>query len=391
MSYEGRLKIEQIHDTCTGCGSCMNSCPKKCIIMDYDEEGFLFPKIDKDKCIGCKTCEKKCHVLNPLTTGENTHISYYMGWHKDEQVRENSSSGGAFTLFAEYIIKKGGIVFATKYNGDKERLEFSNTDIYSLSEFRKSRYIESNTLQAYSLVRDELDSGRLVLFCGTPCQISGLMAFLKNKEYRNLVTMDFICHGVPSNYFFSQYKRQFEKKNNKICAVDFRYKNFRENKGWHQLYLKMKYNSGREKILPYNCSHYYYYYLQNGFLRKSCYRCNYLSKNISDITIADFWGIIYYKKELDDNKGVSLLMLKNDKVKSIFNEIKNNFVYYDLPKTAVEYALKERNESNYSMGVRESTSELIKKRGYKEYMKLIDNKIMLNQLKYSVRCLIKRK
>lgn len=392
MSYESKLKIEQIHDKCTGCGACMNSCPKQCIIMDYDEEGFLFPKIRKDKCIGCKTCEKKCHVLSPVTAKENIQVAYYMGWHKDEQVRENSSSGGAFTLFAEYIIKNGGIVFATKYNGEKERLEFSNTDIYPLSEFRKSRYIESNTLQSYSLVKDELDSGRLVLFCGTPCQISGLMSFLKNKEYQNLVTMDFICHGVPSNYFFSLYKRKFEKSDDKVCAVDFRYKNFRESKGWHQLYLSMKYNSGKEKIIPHNCSHYYYYYyLQNVFLRKSCYRCNYLSKKISDITIGDFWGVIYYKKDIDDNKGISLLMLKTNKAKSIFNEIKNNFIYYDLPEKAVEYALKERNEDNYSMRVREKTSELIIKKGYRKYMKLIDSKIMLNQLKYSVRCLIKRK
>ena len=314
-----------------------------------------------------------------------------MGWHKDESVRESSSSGGAFTLFADYVINKGGVVFASRYNGSDERLEISNTDTFPLSEFRKSRYIESNTLDAYSLVKRELQKNRLVLFCGTPCHVSGLKKFLQNNEYQNLITMDFICHGVPSNSFFTLYKRNYEKKHDKVNAVDFRYKKYGENKGWHQLYLRLKYDSGKEKVIPHNCSHYYYYYLQNVFLRKSCYRCNYLLKQLSDITIADFWGIISYKKELDDNKGISLLMLKSEKAKCIFDVIKEKFEYKELPPGAAEYALKERNEKNYSINIRRQTSEFIKKEGYKGYMKKIDNQMKYNNLKYRLKCLIKRK
>ena len=390
MSFIGKLRIEQIRDICTGCGACVNICPKHCISMEYDDEGFLFPQINKDLCVGCKSCENICHVLNPDVFNQDVHLSYYMGWHKNESVRENSSSGGAFTLFADYVVKNGGVVYASRYNGLAERLEFSNTDKFPLSEFRKSRYIESNTLESYSSIKAELQKKRLVLFCGTPCQVSGLKSFLK-KEYQNLITIDFICHGVPSNYFFTLYKRKFENHRDKISAVDFRYKNYAENKGWHQLFLRLKYTSGKDKIIPHNCSHYYYYYLQNVFLRKSCYRCNYLLKQLSDITIADFWGIIYYKKEVDDNKGISLLMLKSEKARILFDKVKDDFQYQELPATAIEYALKERNENNYSIGVRSQTSELIRRRGYQSYMKLIDKKMKYNKLKYRLRCLIKRK
>lgn len=389
---ENKLLIEQIDSECTGCGVCANVCPKHCITMGYDEEGFLFPHVDKSICIDCKLCERSCHAIIPLQNQE-TEIDYYMGWHQDESIREASSSGGAFTLFAEYVIKQGGIVFASRYNGDMERLEFSNTDLYPLSEFRKSRYIESNTVDVFGTVKTELKKGRIVLFCGTPCHISALIKFLKGQIPSNLITMDFICHGVPSNYNFSLYKKQFEKENNKIVGVDFRYKNFKKGLGWHSLNLALNYTNGKGKILPVSlCSFYMTYFDRNHFLRKSCYRCTLINKHLSDVTIADFWGIVYHNKDLDDNKGISLLLLRTAKIKNLFDLIRNNGFFQQLPASAVDYAFKPRTESSsYSLVQREITSANIKKFGYTNYIhKLYAKKILKQKIKNYIKCLLKR-
>lgn len=386
---KNKLLIEDISDTCTACGSCINICPKQCLTMEYDEEGFLYPYVDRDKCITCHACELNCHVINPpKQTFEKASDIYYAGWHNDESIRENSSSGGAFTLFAEYILANGGIVFASRYNGERERLEFADTDHYPLSAFRKSRYIESNTLTVFNSVKEEVLKGRFVLFCGTPCQISGLVKFLRKKP-ENLLLMDFICHGVPSNYLFTLYKRQFERKD-KITNVDFRYKNFKRNLGWHQLNLRLEFANQSEKIIPEKkCSNYRLFFT-NTLLRKSCYKCSYLEKKLSDITIADFWGVLNVDNIIDDNKGISLLILHTEQIIEFFNKVRSNGIFYELQEDSIQYAFKNRAES-YSLKARSEAAAKVKYYGYLPYLKkMYGRQILINNIKDFVKWILKR-
>lgn len=384
-----KLLIENISDACTACGACINICPKQCLTMEYDEEGFLYPQVDINKCVTCHACELTCHVINPPQKAlEKVNDIYYAGWHKDESIRENSSSGGAFTLFAEYILANGGIVFASRYNGERERLEFADTDHYPLSDFRKSRYIESNTLTVFKSVKDEIRKGRLVLFCGTPCQISGLVKFLRNKP-ENLLLMDFICHGVPSNYLFTLYKRQFERKS-KITNVDFRYKNFKQNLGWHQLNLRLEFADHSEKIIPDRKSSNYKLFFTNTLLRKSCYKCSYLEKRLSDITIADFWGVLNVDNIVDDNKGVSLLVLHTERMKEFFNKVRNNGIFYEVQEDSVQYAFKNR-EKSYSLEARNETVAKVKRYGYLSYLKkMYGRQILINNIKDLIKWILRR-
>ena len=235
------------------------ACQHDCLDLQSDNEGFLYPQMaHADKCVQCRLCENVCHVL------KNRYMprpqwweksAVFMFWHKDACILENSTSGGAFTLFANYIQAMEGVVFASKYNRQKARLEFDCTDRHQLSMFRGSRYFESNTNNIFPEVKKQLNAGRHVLFCGTPCHVSSLKSYLMGREYNNLITMDFICHGVPSNKYFSEYLsgiRGFEKIDN----VNFRKKDFSRNIGWNDLNLYLV-RDGRIKYMPAPSSSFY--------------------------------------------------------------------------------------------------------------------------------------
>ena len=366
------LKILQINDSCTGCGACANVCPKHCLSLKPDDEGFFYPTYDVSACIECGLCEKACHVVNKQGHSELNQDGFYLYRTNDDLLLQSSTSGGGFTLFAKWIIDKGGVVFGSRYNGDHECLEVFSTDETTLASLRKSKYLESFTGNAFSEIRRLLLAGRHVLYCGTPCQVRGLKQYL-NVTHTNtelLLTIDFACHGVPSNLFFNQFKRMFEKKGKKVVDVDFRYKDFsKPNMMWHNMTLRLGFSDGSEKIFPRFSYYYFYYYepfLNNIFLRKSCYNCDIALHSDADVSLGDFWGINKHRTELDDNKGMSFVSINNESYLPVWEELSKAGFSEKLPFDAVAYQyVDKRSVRAKQRKIRDEFVSSIKNKGYK--------------------------
>ena len=190
---------------CCGCSACYSACPKQCISMVEDEEGFRYPIIDKSKCIDCGLCEKVCPVLN--VSNPNKPASIFAFSNKSEDIRLKSSSGGAFSLLAELVLSQGGVVFGAAYDNNWEVAHTYIERIEDLDMLRRSKYVQSRIGDTYKQAKNFLKEGRKVLFTGTPCQISGLRHYLR-KDYENLITMDFVCHSAPSPKVWRKFLRE---------------------------------------------------------------------------------------------------------------------------------------------------------------------------------------
>jgi len=189
-------------ELCTGCNACYSICPAHCISIQEDPEGFLYPVIEKEKCTSCKKCENICPAA--VKGNKRKPLSVYAARNPDEQIRRQSSSGGIFTLIAEYIIQKGGVVFGARFNDNWEVVHDYTETVEGLAVFRGSKYVQSRIGDTYIKTKNFLLAGRKVLFSGTPCQIAGLKAYLQ-KDYDNLLTVDLVCHGVPSPLVWKRY------------------------------------------------------------------------------------------------------------------------------------------------------------------------------------------
>lgn len=300
---------------CCGCSACANVCPKNCIEMISDNEGFLYPKVDKEKCVNCGLCEKVCPIINKPQIIESNQVALAV-INKNINIRLNSSSGGVFTLLASEIIKNDGVVFGAVFSEDcKSVYHKSVQTLEELTALRGSKYVQSEIGNTYSQVKTFLENGKIVLFSGTPCQISGLYAFL-NKEYENLFTCDFICHGVPSPLVWKNYVEMREQKAaSKTQRTFFRHKKY----GWKMYSVQFIFNNCTEYIQIINNDLYMRGFLADLYLRPSCYDCKFKGTNRpSDITLADFWGVENVCPEMYDDKGTSLLLLNSKKGKELF-------------------------------------------------------------------------
>lgn len=332
---------------CCGCWACSQICPHKCISFQEDEEGFLYPFVNTDDCIGCGLCEKVCPAI--YINEPRTPLKVYASKNPDDTIRIQSSSGGVFTMLGEKIIDKGGVVFGVKWNDKWEAVHGYVETKEQLAIFRGSKYIQSKVGSAYTDVELFLKEGRLVLFSGTPCQIAGLRLFLR-KEYENLITVDFICHGVPSPGVFKWYlQEELNKyahrtlkntppprlihsipKGNVILPEGLEIKNIRfrdKRKGWKKygfaLDLIEVTDKGEKKTIDYQNQHTYLKGM-NYYLRPSCYECVHRSlRSGSDITIADYWGIQTLLPDYDDDKGISAVIVNTERGSKLTNILKN--------------------------------------------------------------------
>lgn len=311
------INITDKHNCC-GCGACANRCPKQCITMQEDKEGFLYPQVFISDCIDCGLCEKVCHELHPFEEYFPTKVLAAIN--KKEEVRLASSSGGIFSLLAEKFIREGGVVFGANFD-DNWQVKLGYTEFKDgISKFRGSKYVQARTDTAYSDCERFLKENRFVLFSGTPCQIAGLKHFLR-KEYDNLLTVDFVCHGTPSPKVWKRYLDEtIDAINRQIQSVRFRDK---KDEGWKKFRLALEFeNEGDTFIVsvPNSENAYMRAFLSNLDLRPSCHDCKAKSgRSGSDITLGDFWGVQNYYPEIDDNKGTSLVMIHTPKGEEVLD------------------------------------------------------------------------
>lgn len=308
-------------EECTGCRMCEQSCPQSSISFQYDREGFLSPVIDERTCNYCGLCLKHCPQNSPVKLNLGNVYAVRL---KNDKVLRKSASGGAFAALANYMLEQNGVVFGCAYDQNLMAVHICITSKDQLKRLQGSKYVQSNTGDTFSQVKEYLAHGYSVLYSGTGCQIAGLKAFL-NKDYINLITVDVLCHGVPSPLLFSNYIKWLENKKGRLQFFDFRDK---EKYGWSET-AKIISNNNTNYIKA-SVDPYYNAFLKGLTLRECCYKCKYARKErVSDITIGDYWGIEYVHPDFFDIRGVSLLMANTPSGAAYFKETTSEFDYIE--------------------------------------------------------------
>ena len=312
---------------CTGCTACYNICGHKAISMQHDEYGQIYPRVNHDLCTNCGLCEKVCPLLHQehIPKDDNLDALEVKAVHnKDAVIRQRSTSGGVFTILAEYVIAKGGIVCAAKFD-EHYHIHHSFFDsISDIDPYRGSKYAQSDLSDVFRHIKNYLKE-RLVLFVGTPCQVGGLKSFLM-KDYDNLYTCDFICMSISSGKMWDEYITDYQKRH-QIKRVFFKDK----RNGWHKTDWKMLIEDERgEQLIPAFQNPFFSLYLTHHSARPSCFSCAFRHcRHVSDITIADCWGIDSVSPDFDDNKGCTTFIIQSEKGKDVFEAIKNKANHID--------------------------------------------------------------
>lgn len=307
---------------CNGCGICTYVCPVQAITMIKDEEGFLYPHINEEKCIKCNKCKNVCSNFNIEKQYEEKVYATYTR-NKDEL--SNCSSGGMFYIIAKYVIENDGVVFGVKYDENLKAVHDYSENLEECKKFRGSKYVRSDTKDSYSKVKEFLNQEKMVLFTGTPCQCNALKVYL-GKDYQKLITCDIICHANPSPKVFEKYKEELaSRKNKKIKNIYFRSK---EN-GWRNQTPIVEYEDGEKE----EEATYYTAFVRELLGRPSCNSCKFATINrATDFTIGDLWGVEKIKPELSGTQGISILTINSNNAEKIFEKIKKDMNYYEINK-----------------------------------------------------------
>lgn len=308
------MNLAKRKQDCCGCYACYNVCPVNAIDMCPDEEGFVYPIVNSDKCVGCNRCEMVCPMLHE-TTNVPMQIAYGC-YAKNHEEQKSSSSGGVFAVLARAVFSAGGIVCGAVY--DEKHAVYhivtdSQTDLYYL---KGTKYVQSRIEDVFKKIKDSLDQNIVVLFSGTPCQVVGLKMYL-GKEYEKLLCVDLICHGVPSAEVWQRYLSKVAD-GNKVKKVTFRDK----SQGISNITLNYHLDNGNVIKEKYTESLYMKGFIQNLFIRPSCFECRFKgSARSSDITIGDFWAVKEYHPDFYTCDGVSAVIINSEKGMSWFKKI----------------------------------------------------------------------
>lgn len=333
------IKIQNKQDCC-GCSACVQRCPKHCISMKEDEEGFLYPVVDETVCIDCGLCEKVCPIIN--RPEKLPVMKVFAVKNRNEEERMASSSGGVFIALAKKVIEQGGVVFGAVFDGNWEVKHTYAETLDGVKPMIGSKYVQSRIEESFCHAEKFLKEGRKVLFTGSPCQITALHNYLR-KDYPNLLSVDFLCHGVPSPGVWRKYLEEMSSlsafkaagKNSVlsssiksvpvITGIEFRDKTLH---GWKKYSFVVRGSAPKADKNTVLLSDIHYDnpymkgFLADVYLRPSCYRCR--CKNgvsHSDLTIGDFWGVPKVMPDFDDDKGVGIVLLNTDKGKCIFDTL----------------------------------------------------------------------
>lgn len=310
---------------CCGCTACASICSHNAIKMIEDEEGFLYPVIDSNNCIECGACEKACPVIfRDKGKFQLVQQSLYVCHHKNEEIWQSSSSGGIFTALSDYVFSNGGVVYGAMYDENFAVVHGAAENEYEAIKFRGSKYSQSDLTGVYTDIKQRLKTDQLVLFSGTPCQVEGLRSFLR-KPYPNLITVDLLCHCVPSPKVFRDYITFLKKKyKSDIAAINMKDK----TNGWTNQSLRLTLADGTTRFGEENTRLWNKLFYSHTIARPSCHSCRFSNINRpGDITIGDYWGIENVHPEYFDKRGISLLITNTPQGEKIFEAIKHSLVY----------------------------------------------------------------
>lgn len=320
---------------CTGCAACANACPVNAIKMVEDSTGFLYPQIIDDSCINCRKCEKACPVISPLNVKVDFDAKIYMFQHFDDAIRKESTSGGAFTAIAEKIIEKNGVVFGASFDSDWCVRHTYTETAEGLSQFRNSKYVQSEIRNTFQEAKAFLDSGRYVLYSGTPCQILGLKKFL-GSDYKKLITVDLICLAIPSPKVFRKYLELRGNNLSNIKSIQFRNKDY----GYSYPTMLIK-NEKRTYRAGSESDEWLRLFLKKYSTRSSCAECIAQGERCSDFTIYDCNNLYEKNLSIDDDKGTSNIIIHTQKAHDLFMTfspnhitVKNDEIVTSRPKKA---------------------------------------------------------
>lgn len=377
------LEIKNKAD-CTGCRACEQLCPVKCITMVEDQEGFIYPHIDEEKCINCGLCKKRCPQLNSKTGSKENKV--YAVKSKDVKNSKKSTSAGMAYILTKKIIEKNGIVFGCAYNDNLVPIQKKVDTEKDLEKLRGSKYVFSNTLNTYKEVKKELEDNKDVIYIGTPCQIGGLYAFL-GKEYEKLLTVDLVCHGAPSQKLFSKYLKYLENKfGQRVINYEFRNK---DKAIWGEYCAKVTLEND-EKYIEANFDPFYSNFLKGTIYRECCYKCKYANTDrVGDITLADFWGIEQINSNFYSKEGISLVFINTPKGAKIFDEVKKNI---DYEEHSIEEAVRKNGNLSHPTPRSEKRDFTYKDIDNKDIESYIKSNLKVDgKLKKKIKKLIPRK
>lgn len=306
----------EIHNKseCCGCGACANVCPVQAITMKADDEGFLYPQVDRNICVNCGKCDAICPLCNDRLQKENP-IKAYGFKHSDDAVRSKSSSGGAFTLLSDFILQQGGTVYGAVYDENFRVIHTRAENAEQRNKMRGSKYVQSDMGKTHLQIKKDLEDGKAVLFSGTPCQVSSIKRFIGEND--RLITCDMICHGVPSPLIWKEFCGWMESEHKStIQKVQIR---DTENK-WDEFITKIEFINGNtvKSKLFINL------FASNNTLRSACHQCKFTTLNRdSDFTLADFWGVERKFPDFKDDLGVSYVLINTKKALALFENFRN--------------------------------------------------------------------
>lgn len=369
---ENCIILFQRKENCCGCGACRAACPRHAITMEKDIYGFRYPVIASELCISCGICRKVCAYQQKRENSSPRKV--YALSSKNTDILQKSSSGGVFSGIAERLIEEGGVVFGAAFIKEQGELTVRHCSAMTKKELKKqlgSKYVQSDLGDTFAVAKDYLEKGKKVLYSGTPCQIAGLKAYL-GTDYDNLLTMDLVCHGVPSNSMFREYLKSEEARiEAPIEDLKFRDKDY----GWG-LNAKLYYRSRGEvqsSVIPSYESSYYELFLKGEIYRHNCYECPYANEHRpADLTIGDFWGIEEEHPEylqptgmLSQSAGISMLMINSRKGEVFFEQCKSLFWYYPSTFENASRHNEQLKHPSFPGKNRDMILKLYKEKGYK--------------------------